>query len=284
MLGICWDVTEHRALESQLRHVQKMDAVGQLAGGIAHDFNNLLTIMLGNLSYINVGNTDPQTTLELVKNAEKAGLRAAELTQTLLGFSRRAALATVPFNLHMAIDEVIRLTRSTLPANIELEVQAEPNLWLVQADPGHMNQVLTNLTLNARDAMPAGGTITYQTSHFVPDAVYLATHVEARPGEYVGLRVSDTGHGVSADLHGSGIFSSRSSPPRTRIRAPAWDWRSSSASSSSITAGSCATADRPPAPPLISSCRACEAVAACRRHRPAEAADRREAGNDPARR
>lgn len=200
VLGICWDVTAQRAQETQLRHVHKMDAIGQLAGGIAHDFNNLLTIMLGNLSYILTGNHDLRTTLELVKNVEKAGLRAAELTQTLVGFSRGKALATAPCNLNEAIDEVVRLTRSTLPAAIELEVRAEPRLWPVEADASQLNQVLTNLTLNARDAMPKGGRILYQTSHFVPDAEYLAAHVEARAGEFVRLRVRDSGPGVPPEL------------------------------------------------------------------------------------
>ena len=200
VLGICWDVTDQLALEAQLRHVQKMDAIGQLAGGIAHDFNNLLTIMLGNLSYVITQRQDWQASIELLKNAEKAGLRAAELTQTLLGFSRRATLTTVPYNLNRAIDEVVRLTRSTLPANIELVVRALPDLWLVQADPGQISQVLTNLTLNARDALPGGGRIIYETSHFVPDAVYLARHLEASEGEFVRLRVRDTGLGIPADL------------------------------------------------------------------------------------
>ena len=200
VLGICWDVTDQRELETQLRHVQKMDAIGQLAGGIAHDFNNLLTIMLGNLSYILTQNQESLGNLELLRNAEKAGLRAAELTQTLLGFSRRAALATVPFNLNQAIDEVVRLTRSTLAANIDLDVRAEPRLWLVQADAGHINQVLTNLTLNARDALPHGGKITYQTDHFVPDADYVSSHVEAQPGEYVRLSVRDNGLGIPLEV------------------------------------------------------------------------------------
>src|SRR5262249_47855551 len=141
VLGICWDVTNQRALETQLRHVQKMDAVGQLAGGIAHDFNNLLTIMLGNLSYILSNGHDLRTTLELVRNAEQAGLRAAQLTQTLLGFSRRAAIATTPCNLNDAIDEVVRLTRPTLPPNIELKILAEADLWPVEADATQLNQV-----------------------------------------------------------------------------------------------------------------------------------------------
>ena len=200
VLGICWDVTDQRELETQLRHVQKMDAIGQLAGGVAHDFNNLLAIMLGNLSYVLTQNQESLGNLELLRNAETAGLRAAELTQTLLGFSRRAALATMPFNLNQAIGEVVRLTRSTLPVNIELEVRAEPHLWLVQADAGHMNQVLTNLTLNARDALPQGGKITYQTDHFVPAADYLASHVEAQPGEYVRLSVRDNGLGIPLEV------------------------------------------------------------------------------------
>ncbi|MBI3821234.1 MAG: PAS domain S-box protein [Planctomycetes bacterium] len=200
VLGICWDVTGQREMEAQLRHVQKMDALGLLAGGIAHDFNNLLTIMLGNLSCVLTQKQDWQASLELLRNAEKAGLRAAELTHTLLGFSRRAALATTPLNLNTAIDEVVRLTRSTLPASVELDVRGQPQLWLVQADAGHMNQILTNLTLNARDALPGGGRITYETSHFIPDADYLATHVEAQAGEFVRLRVRDNGLGIPAGM------------------------------------------------------------------------------------
>lgn len=200
VLGICWDVTEQRSLETQLRHVHKMDAIGQLAGGIAHDFNNLLTIMLGNLSYVLTHEQEWHAQLELLKNAEKAGLRAAELTQTLLGFSRRAALATVPLNLNQAIDEVVRLTRVAMPENIELEVRIQPELWFVQADPGNVNQVLTNLALNARDALPDGGTISFETSHFIPNADYLARHVEASPGEFVRVRVRDNGKGIPSDV------------------------------------------------------------------------------------
>jgi two-component system, cell cycle sensor histidine kinase and response regulator CckA len=200
VLGICWDVTAQRELEMQLRHVQKMDAIGQLAGGVAHDFNNLLTIMLGNLSYILTGTLDQQATLDLVRNVEHAGMRAAALTQTLLSFSRRSTVATEPYNLNQAIEEVVRLTRSTLPETIALEVCADPSLWLVQADPTQIHQILTNLTLNARDAMPRGGKITYETGHFTPSAEYLASHVEARPGEYVRLRVKDAGAGIPPEV------------------------------------------------------------------------------------
>jgi PAS domain S-box-containing protein len=200
VLGICWDVTDQRALEAQLRHVDKMDAVGQLAGGIAHDFNNLLTVMLGNVSYALSEANDLQATRTLVRNAEKAGLRAAELTKTLLGFSRQSTVATVPLDLGQAIAEVVEMTRPSIPANVRLDVQTIPDLWPVQFDPVMMNQVLTNLTLNARDAMPAGGVITFSTSHFEPDADHLAAHVESRPGEYVRLVVKDTGTGIAPEL------------------------------------------------------------------------------------
>lgn len=200
LLGICWDVTEQRELEAQLRLVQKMEAIGQLAGGIAHDFNNLLTIMLGNLSFVLSGSLEFPAALDLLRNVEKAGLRAAELTQTLLGFSHRGTVAAVPCSLNEAIDEVVRLTRSTLPTTIDVEIRAEPRLGLVQADPTQLNQVLTNLTLNARDAMPRGGKIVYQTSRFHPNEDYLSTHVEARAGDFVRLRVQDTGAGIPPEI------------------------------------------------------------------------------------
>jgi nitrogen-specific signal transduction histidine kinase/CheY-like chemotaxis protein len=199
VLGIGWDVTDQRAVEAQVRHVHKMDAIGQLAGGIAHDFNNLLTIMLGNLSFALKDNTDLGTVLDLVRNAEKAGLRAAELTKTLLGFSHQAALTATPLDVQPILDEVLTLMRPTLPANITVEIRRQNEPWLVQADPRLMHQMLTNLTLNARDAMPQGGKITYEVSHFVPDADYLARHVEARAGEFVHLRVQDTGLGIAPE-------------------------------------------------------------------------------------
>ncbi|MBM3996713.1 MAG: PAS domain S-box protein [Planctomycetes bacterium] len=200
VLGICWDVTEQRDVEAQKRHVQKMNAVAQLAGGIAHDFNNLLTIMLGNVSCVLAQQLDAEATVSLLKNAEQAGLRAAELTQTLLGLSHRAALTAKPYNLNDAIEEVARLVRPALPENIAVQINARADLWLVQADPVQIVQILTNLAINARDAMPNGGRILFETSHFEADAEYLASHVEASPGEYVRLRVADTGLGIPSEL------------------------------------------------------------------------------------
>ncbi len=200
VLGTGWDVTEQLALEAQLRHVQKMDAVGQLAGGIAHDFNNLLTAILGNLSLILGGETDPKATRAALESAEQATVRAAELTRTLLGFARRTPLQTVPLALPQAVDETLRLARPSLAPNVELETEFPEDLWPVEADASQVNQVLMNLTLNARDAMPQGGRLRYEAANFVPTEEYLSTHVEARPGEYVRLRVQDTGTGMPAEV------------------------------------------------------------------------------------
>jgi phosphatidylserine decarboxylase precursor-related protein len=200
VLSVGWDVTDQLALEAQLRHVQKMDAVGQLAGGMAHDFNNLLTVILGNLSLLLEQAPLAEAAGEPLRSAEQATLRAAELTRTLLGFARRTPLQTIPLPLAAAVDEMLRLVRPVLAANIALEVEMPADLWPVEADPGQVNQVLMNLSLNARDAMPDGGRLLFQAANFVPDAEYLRAHVEALPGEYVRLRVADTGVGMLPEI------------------------------------------------------------------------------------
>jgi two-component system cell cycle sensor histidine kinase/response regulator CckA len=200
VLGILWDVTEHLSLETQLRHVQKMDAIGQLAGGVAHDFNNLLTVILGNLSYVVSRHMVSEEGLELLKNAEQAGLRSAELTQRLLSFSRRTTLRAELYSLNVAVQEAVNFLRPTIDPRIELESRLAPNLWSIKADPGLINQLLMNLAINARDAMPNGGKLLFQTANFVPDPEYLRLHLEARPGEFVHLRVQDTGHGMTSDV------------------------------------------------------------------------------------
>ncbi len=200
VLGIFWDVTEQLSLEAQLRQAQKMEAIGQLAGGIAHDFNNLLTVMLGNVSFaldrLGPGNASH----ELLHNAQLAGLRAADLTQRLLGFSRRTMLRPQPLNLNQAVEETVRFLRRTLDPRLQLDLRLADDLGLVLADPGQINQVLMNLALNARDAMPQGGQLIFETTHFTPDADYRRLNLEARPGEFVRLSVRDTGTGMSAEI------------------------------------------------------------------------------------
>jgi CheY-like chemotaxis protein len=174
--------------------------VGQLAGGVAHDFNNLLTAILGNISLLmaNVPPSDPNR--ELLRDTETAANRAADLTKQLLGFSRRTMLRLEPTDLNTAIQEAVRILRRTIDPRITMEAKSARNLWTAWADPGQLNQVLINLCLNARDAMPEGGKLAIETANVVVDGEYVQMHLDARPGEFVLLRVSDTGHGIPAEI------------------------------------------------------------------------------------
>jgi PAS domain S-box-containing protein len=196
VLGIFWDVTDQRNLEAQLRQAHKMEAVGQLAGGIAHDFNNLLTGILGNLSLAISDLTDSHPVRELLVNAEVATLRAAELTRQLLGFSRRTPLRSGAHNLNTSVDETVRLLRRTFDPRTRVEVRPCPDLWPVQADASQMGQVLMNLCLNARDAMPDGGTLLLETHNVSLDSDAALQSIDGRHGNFVHLRVRDTGHGM----------------------------------------------------------------------------------------
>jgi two-component system cell cycle sensor histidine kinase/response regulator CckA len=200
VLGIFWDVTEQRNLEAQLQQAQKMEAVGQLAGGVAHDFNNLLTVILGNISLL-AGTLPPDHPgQEWAGAVETAVLRAATLTRQLLGFSRQMVLRPEPVDLNANIAEVVGLLRSTIDPRIDLEVRAARDLWPVQGDPSQMNQVLMNLCLNARDALPSGGRIHLATANVNVADDYCRLHLEARPGDFVRLRVRDTGHGIPPEV------------------------------------------------------------------------------------
>ena len=218
ILGIFWDVTEQRHLETQLRQAQKMSAIAQLAGGIAHDFNNLLTVVLGNLTLaqLEVGRlagVEDSNVMELLHQAEAAGQRSAELTRQLLVFSRRVH----PQPRQMTFDDCIRhvLAAIATPPGIELNVQLRSAPALAEVDPAQMQQFLRQLLTNAQDAMPQGGTLTVHTESItlVPELgaarqtalnrevpVFAAKHPESRPGEFVRLSISDTGPGVSAEV------------------------------------------------------------------------------------
>lgn len=200
VLGIFWDVTDQRNLEAQLRQAHKMEAVGQLAGGIAHDFNNLLTGILGNLSLAIADLPAGNPSRELLTNAEVAALRAAELTRQMLGFSRRTPLRPQPLDLNAAIEETVRLLRRTFDPRIQVEVKAAPDLWKAEGDAGQIGQVLMNLCLNARDAMPRGGALTLETANVTLDATGARSSIEGRPGEFVLLRICDTGIGMAPEV------------------------------------------------------------------------------------
>jgi len=200
LVGSFWDVTDQRHLESQLRQAHKMEAVGQLAAGVAHDFNNLLTAILGNLTLAAADPAIDAPTRAWLHDAEKAGARAAELTQQLLSFTRQAVLRLEPTDLGASIQEVVGLLRRAIDPRIRVVVRTPPDLWPVQADPGQMIQVLMNLCLNARDAMPDGGEIVLSAANVPVDAEYARLHLDARPGDFVGLRVADTGPGIPPEV------------------------------------------------------------------------------------
>ncbi len=199
VVGVFRDVTHSRQMEEQLRQAGKLEAVGRLAGGVAHDFNNLLTAVLGNLTLAQETLSSGHPARETLAETEKAAWRAAELTRQLLGFARRSPLRTEPTDLNAAVAETVALLRRTIDPRIAIAVRPGEQLGTVKADPGGIGQVLMNLCLNARDAMPAGGTLTLETAVVAVDDVHAQRQVGARPGKFVRLRVTDTGTGIAPE-------------------------------------------------------------------------------------
>ncbi len=195
VLGICWDVTEQRRLEAHVHQASKMDAIGQLAGGIAHDFNNLLTVILGNLEMMLPSLAPGHPDHALVSSAQSAAVRAAALTQRLLGFSRRHQLDWRPTNLNGIVTEVVGLLQRTIDPLTRIETHLGDELWAVHADPTQLNQVLMNLCINARDAIGGTGQITIETG-----CVAVTDGPPAKRGDFVRLRVADTGAGMSPEV------------------------------------------------------------------------------------
>jgi PAS domain S-box-containing protein len=193
------DLSSRRQLEEQFRQAQKMEAVGQLAGGVAHDFNNLLTVILGyaGLLATQAGQGSPLS--ESIGEVRKAGERAASLTQQLLAFSRRQVLLPEILDLNGIVTEMHNMLLRVIGEDVELIRSCAPDLAEVKADRGQIEQVLMNLVVNARDAMPKGGKLTIETANVELDESYARDHAGVRPGPYVMLAVSDTGVGMDAD-------------------------------------------------------------------------------------
>ncbi len=194
------DITERRKLEDQLRQSQKMEAVGRLAGGVAHDFNNLLTIIAGYGSLVLEQLPAETSAAGYLTEVLKASERAASLTRQLLAFSRQQVLAPRLVDFNDLVTSVEKMMQRLIGENIEVVTILNPRLGQVKADPGQIEQVVMNLIVNSRDAMPKGGQITIETSNVELDKAYAHDHPEVKPGPYVLLAVSDTGIGMDAQV------------------------------------------------------------------------------------
>jgi len=193
------DVSERKRLEMQLRQSQKLEAVGRLAGGVAHDFNNLLTVILGHSDMV-LSAMDPQDSRRRdIEDVRDAGARAAVLTNQLLAFSRKQVLQPKIINVNSAVGSLTKMLSRLIHSNIELVTRCETDIWLAKVDPGQLDQVILNLVLNARDAMPLGGRLVLETSNHRIEGQQLTDHPEVPAGDYVMLAVSDTGSGMDAE-------------------------------------------------------------------------------------
>ena len=194
------DITPQKRLEEQYLHAQKMEAVGTLAGGVAHDFNNLLQAILGNAQMFLMEKKAEDPGYQQLVAIKQAAQRGAELTQRLLTFSRKVQSKLRVLHLNQEVMEVEKLLRRTIPKMIEVELRLAGNLWAISADPVQMGQLIMNLALNARDAMPEGGRLVVGTGNMTLDEEFCRSHMDLRPGSYVLLSVSDTGQGMGKEV------------------------------------------------------------------------------------
>jgi PAS domain S-box-containing protein len=198
--GTWQDITERRQLEAQLLKSQKMEAIGLLAGGIAHDFNNLLVVISGSAELASPALAPDHPVQAELREIQRAAARATNLTRQLLTFARRHVSTPQILNLNDLMLDIDKLLRRLIREDIALKTSPAPDLWLVQADPGQIEQVIVNLAVNARDAMPHGGWLTIETANVVLDEKYARMHPKLAPGPYVLLAVTDTGSGMSAEV------------------------------------------------------------------------------------
>lgn len=193
------DITEHRKLEEQFRQSQKMEAIGQLSGGIAHDFNNILAVILGYASMLMMGGLSAERQNDALDQIAQAAERAANLTRQLLAFSRRQVMSPRPLDVNEVTAGLTKMLRRLIGENIVLKTIYLPEGAPIHADPGMIEQVLLNLVVNARDALPTGGTIYIETGRLQIDEARARQHPNERPGDFVSLRVRDTGCGISPE-------------------------------------------------------------------------------------
>jgi PAS domain S-box-containing protein len=194
------DLTEKQAAEAQLRHAQRMDAVGQLTGGVAHDFNNILTVITGTIGILREAVADQPQLVTIADLIDEAAERGANLTKHLLAFARKQPLQPVELDVNALVLEAAKLLHPTLGGHIEITPLLAEDAWTALADPNQLTTAVLNLAFNARDAMPNGGKLALETGNVVLDESYANEHSELAPGNYVMIVVSDTGSGIPAAL------------------------------------------------------------------------------------
>jgi PAS domain S-box-containing protein len=200
VIGSIEDVTQQHRSEERLKQTQRLEVIGELTGGIAHDFNNLLTVILGNADLLDADVRLDGGSRDRVSVILRAAERAADLTAGLLSFAGQQPLAPRTLDIGVALAEVRRLLDRTLPANISLQVLTPPGLWLVEADPAHLNAAILNLAVNARDAMPQGGKLLIECSNEHLDETFADSNPDPQAGDFVRIAVTDTGTGIPPDV------------------------------------------------------------------------------------
>jgi PAS domain S-box-containing protein len=200
VLLILEDITDQLRVENQLRQAQKMEAVGRLAAGVAHEFNNILTVIQGHAELLRAATVSPRQVMDSSTRISQVSQRAAALTRQLLTFSRQQPMQLKSLNLSTVVRTTEKMLRQILGERHELQFECATNLPTIQADEGNMEQILINLCLNARDAMPGGGLIRIETNQLTLTTKTAGRHPDARPGEFVSLAVTDSGCGISPDI------------------------------------------------------------------------------------
>ncbi|MGH9657000.1 MAG: PAS domain S-box protein [Bryobacteraceae bacterium] len=198
-VAVITDITERRRLEEQVRQGQKMEAVGQLAGGVAHDFNNLLTVITGYDQLLMSSLPPNDAALPYAEEIMRAAERATSLTRQLLAFSRRQVVQPRTLEINTVVTNMTKMLRRLIGEHIELDTVLKADGGRILADPGQVEQIILNLAVNARDAMPTGGRVTIETADVQLGAEYARGHVGVQPGQHVLLAVTDTGHGMDAE-------------------------------------------------------------------------------------
>jgi nitrogen-specific signal transduction histidine kinase/ActR/RegA family two-component response regulator len=198
MVGGMSDITEQSRLQAQLLRSQRLESIGTLAGGIAHDLNNMLAPILLALDLLRLHQPSPDAR-RLINIIETSAQRGADLVRQVLAFSRGVEGRRQPLQIRHLIKEAARFANETFPHNLKINTDIPPDLWSVSADPTQLNQVLLNLSLNARDAMPDGGELNLAATNIQIDDALAATLAEARPGPHVVITVADTGHGIAPE-------------------------------------------------------------------------------------